>query len=234
MTVDHEALEASLGHLSKLGAEDVKIRDVLEEAVSAIHGLYGLSGAGMMLIDDQSSLRSVVASDSVGRLLEEVQREAGEGPCIDAYVHDVVARCSDLASDPRYERAGPVLADKGIRAVLGVPIRLSGSPVGSLNVYVDEPHQWAEDEVEPLETYSRLLAGQLASALAAHQRGQIVEQLEYALDYRRVIERAVGYLMAAHDLGAVEAFNTLRGAARDRQRRVADVARDLLERRVVL
>lgn len=234
MTVDHDALEAGINHLAKLGAADVTIRDVLDEAVGAIHGLYGLSGAGMMLIDDQSNLRSVAASDDAGRLLEELEREAGEGPCIDAYVYDVVASCADLAADSRYTRVGKLLADKGIRAVLGVPIRLSGSPVGSLNVYVDEPHDWPEDEVEALETYSRLLAGQLASALAVHQRGQIVDQLEYALDYRRVIERAVGFLMAQRDVDAVDAFDALRRTARDRQRRVADVARDLLERRIRL
>jgi GAF domain-containing protein len=234
MPVDPDALQAGIANLAKLGSGDHAVHDVLEEAVEAIHGLFGLSGAGMMLIDDQSALRSVVASDHVGELLEATQRDTGEGPCIDAYVYDVVAACADLGSDPRYRRVGPKLTVDGIFAVLGVPIRLSGSPVGSLNVYVDQPHEWPDDEVDALETYGRLLASQLSSALAAHQRGQIVDQLQYALDYRRVIERAVGYLMARHNIGAVEAFDTLRRAARDRQRRVADVARDLLERRVVL
>ena len=55
-------------------------------------------------------------------------------------------------------------------------------------------------------------------------------QLRYALDYRVVIERAVGYLMGAQGLDAVTAFDVLRKRARDSQRRVADVAAELLAR----
>ena len=43
----------------------------------------------------------------------------------------------------------------------------------------------------------------------------MAEQLQYALDYRVVIERAVGYLMGAHGLTATTAFNALRKQARD-------------------
>jgi AmiR/NasT family two-component response regulator len=68
-------------------------------------------------------------------------------------------------------------------------------------------------------------------AMAADQRGRVVEQLQYALQYRIPIERAVGFLMAHHDLDAVEAFNRLRRTSRDQQRRVAEVAAEILERR---
>ena len=44
-----------------------------------------------------------------------------------------------------------------------------------------------------------------------------------------MIERAVGYLMAARRTDAVTAFDLLRRTARNRRRKVADVARDLLD-----
>ena len=56
----------------------------------------------------------------------------------------------------------------------------------------------------------------------------MADQLQYALDYRVVIERAVGYLMGAHGLTAATAFNMLRRQARDTRRRVADVAAEVL------
>jgi hypothetical protein len=56
----------------------------------------------------------------------------------------------------------------------------------------------------------------------------VAGQLQYALDYRVVIERAVGYLMGAHRLDAVTAFDVLRRRARDSRRRIADVATDVL------
>ena len=56
----------------------------------------------------------------------------------------------------------------------------------------------------------------------------VADQLQYALDYRVVIERAVGYLMGTHHLDAVTAFDVLRRRARDSRRRVADVATEIL------
>jgi GAF domain-containing protein len=202
--------------------------------VRAVHVLFGLSGAGFLVIDEQSALRSVVASDHAGQVLEETQRDTGEGPCVDTFVNDTIVSCTDLGNDPRYRLVGPVLAELGIHAVLGVPIRLGGAAIGSLNVYVDQPHEWPQEEVSALDAYGQLLGGLLGTALAAHRSGQLADQLQYALDYRVVIERAVGYLMARQNVDAVDAFNLLRRAARDRQRRVADLASDVLSRRILL
>ena len=69
-----------------------------------------------------------------------------------------------------------------------------------------------------------------SAALAAREHSVLADQLRYALDYRVVIERAVGYLMGAHGLDAVTAFNVLRKRARDSRRRIADVGAEILER----
>ncbi|WP_433368647.1 ANTAR domain-containing protein [Streptosporangium sp. CA-115845] len=68
----------------------------------------------------------------------------------------------------------------------------------------------------------------LAAAMAAEEKSALAEQLQYALDYRVVIERAIGYLMGKHDLTATQAFTGLRKQARDSRRRVADLAAELL------
>jgi AmiR/NasT family two-component response regulator len=65
--------------------------------------------------------------------------------------------------------------------------------------------------------------------MLAHARGRLVEQLQYALDHRVVIERAIGLLMGrAGDVDAVAAFNRLRDLARSQRRRVAEVAEEVL------
>ena len=58
---------------------------------------------------------------------------------------------------------------------------------------------------------------------------ELAGQLQYALDYRVVIERGVGFLMGRDRIDAVTAFNRLRRAARASQRRIGDVASDLLD-----
>ena len=68
----------------------------------------------------------------------------------------------------------------------------------------------------------------LAIAVAAHNAGELAAQLQYALDYRVIIERGVGYLMARDQVDAMTAFNTLRLAARDTQTKIGDVAQRLV------
>jgi AmiR/NasT family two-component response regulator len=64
--------------------------------------------------------------------------------------------------------------------------------------------------------------------VASQEHSATAAQLQYALDYRVVIERAIGYLMATHGEDAVAAFNRLRRRARDGRRRVADLAAEIL------
>jgi hypothetical protein len=78
-------------------------------------------------------------------------------------------------------------------------------------------------------TYSDPIAEVVGAALAVREHSVLADQLRYALDYRVVIERAVGYLMGTHSLDAVTAFNILRRRARDSRRRVAGVAAEILE-----
>ena len=110
----------------------------------------------------------------------------------------------------------------------GIPVMLAGSPVGTLNVYQDEPTGWDESDIRALRAYGDLIAEVVRAALSAHDHSVLADQLRYALDYRVVIERAVGYLMGSQRLDAVTAFNVLRKQARDSQRRVADVAAEML------
>jgi hypothetical protein len=64
--------------------------------------------------------------------------------------------------------------------------------------------------------------------VAAHNAGELAAQLQYALDYRVIIERGVGYLMARDQLDAMTAFDHLRRAARDTQTKIGEVAQRLV------
>jgi hypothetical protein len=97
-----------------------------------------------------------------------------------------------------------------------------------LNVYRDKPVEWDKSDINALAAYSGLIAEVLVTTLRARERSIVADQLQYALDYRVVIERAVGYLMGTQRLDAVTAFDVLRRRARDSRRRVADVATEIL------
>jgi GAF domain-containing protein len=189
----------------------------------------GVTGSGLMIADEQSSLRYVAASDGRGRILEVVQVETGQGPCVDAFVNGRVTIADDMTAESRWPAIKATLIQHGVLAVLGVPVRLGGVPVGSLDVYRDQAYHWDDSERAALVRYSDVIGTTLTAAMAAHRAGELAEQLQYALDYRVVIERAIGYLMASRELDASAAFDLLRRTARNQRRRVAEIAQHVLD-----
>jgi AmiR/NasT family two-component response regulator len=79
-----------------------------------------------------------------------------------------------------------------------------------------------------LARYRDVVESTLAAAVAAQNAGELAAQLQYALDYRVIIERGVGYLMARDQVDSMAAFNKLRRAARDTQSKIGDVAQRLI------
>ena len=102
------------------------------------------------------------------------------------------------------------------------------APLRSLDAYRDSPHEWTDEQVDGLQAYARLIERLLLTAMRAQRHERTVKQLEYALEHRVVIERAVGVLMERNGLEAVAAFEELRSAARNSRRRAADVAAEIL------
>ena len=230
MTIDAAALAESLRRLTQSPVDDGNVLTVLEQVVAACVDLFGVGGAGLLIADEQDVLAYVAASDGPGRILETTEAEAGEGPCTEAFVTDRVVTSRDITEEAeRWPVLASRLADQPVRAVLGVPVRMGGVPVGTLDVYREHPHDWDDSEVAALGRYAEVIATTLAAALQAHTAGELARQLQYALDYRVLIERAVGYLMARESVDAVMAFNQLRGAARHRRTKIGRVAEHVLE-----
>jgi AmiR/NasT family two-component response regulator len=88
---------------------------------------------------------------------------------------------------------------------------------------------WDESEIAALGAYNDLLEARLSGAIVAQKHGKIVDQLQFALDGRVAIERAIGLLMGREGIDGTAAFNQLRQAARSSRRRVREIAEEILE-----
>jgi GAF domain-containing protein len=224
--MDGKALNASLRRLAD--QQDQPLQRSLQGVIDACVQVFTVSGSGLMVADDQSVLRYAVASDGPGQALEEVQLEVGDGPCVQAFVRDTQVVTEDLATDDRWPEVGARVAPLGIHGMLGVPVRLGGIAVGSLDVYLDTPHRWELAEQRALSRYADVIAALTETALAAQQAGELAEQLNYALEHRVPIERGIGFLMGRDRIDHAVAFNRLRAASRSSRRRIGEVAEELL------
>jgi GAF domain-containing protein len=150
---------------------------------------------------------------------------------VESLLNDKVVAVTDIAVDPRWPGVTEAVLDLGVHAALGVPVHLDGENVGALNVYLHEPHEWTDDEVNAVGAFSNVLRQLLSVAVLGNRNDELVQQLQSALDTRVVIERAVGLVMGRRDVDAVVAFNVLRTASRGERRRVYEIALEVLEGR---
>jgi GAF domain-containing protein len=228
VAIDPDALSASLRRLATLDKPGTGVVAALQQVTEACADLFGVSGSGIMLADEQNVPRYVAASHAPGRILEVVESDTGQGPCTEAFVNNAVVASTDVITEGRWPDLASALRPHGVRAVLGLPVRLGGVTVGTLDVFYDHPHVWQDDECQALARYRDVVESTLAAAVAAHNAGELASQLQYALDYRVTIERGVGYLMARDQIDSLTAFNRLRRAARDTQTKIGDVAQRLV------
>jgi GAF domain-containing protein len=228
MAIDPAELARALSGLVPSAEPAPDVISSLQRAVAATRDLFRVTGAGLMLVDEENVLRYAVASDATARLLEIAQEDLGEGPSVDAFLEGRMVETADIARDDRWPGLTPLAAERGVCAALGIPTRLNGELIGSLDVFVNEPHEWDESERRALEAFNEVIEGILLDAVTAQRQAELVAQLQYALDNRLVIERAVGLLMGRDGLDQPEAFNRLRQTARSSGRKVGDVARELL------
>jgi ANTAR domain/GAF domain len=208
-------------------AEDLLAR--LGRVVEATRTVVGVDGTGLTLTCEDGQPRWVAVSDAAMQLLEEVQREFGEGPCLAAFAEDRVVAVEDLRSELVWDRIAVVVRQLQVRGVLSVPVRLADQPVGTLNVYATQPRAWSPAEVQALGAFAVVTAELVRTAVELANHQLEVAQLRQALTGRMWIEQAKGMLAATQGVTLDEAFRQLRGRARSSSRKLAEVAQEVVQ-----
>jgi signal transduction protein with GAF and PtsI domain len=227
MRIDPGVLVASISSLADTQPQQ-DLAGTLQQVVDAAKLLFRAKGAGVMLADEHGELRWVAASDQQAQLAEDSQELLGRGPCMVAFSQRVPAVISDARHEPEWGEITLLFSDVQIEAAASVPIELTGGPIGTLDVYAGEPHNWDPSEISALQAFAGVVASLLASAAQAQVKGRLAEQLQVALESRVLIEQAKGALMVRQDIDEATAFEWLRLTARSSSRTVTAVAEEIL------
>jgi GAF domain-containing protein len=225
MAVSAAGLRQALDQLADLRSSPVTVEEALERVMASADALFGVDGTALMLVDRDQALRNLAVSDPRAGLLEELQEEHGEGPCVDAFEDKQPVAADDLATDDRWPAFAPAAAGGGLVAVLASPIPYSDQAVGVVAVFAGDPHPWTEAEQEAIVAFTELVALLILNAMEASERGKLAGELQLALSSRVVIEQAKGVLVGRHGLTTRQAFERLRRQARDQRRPLSEAAR---------
>ena len=204
------------------------VPDTLAQVVElAVATVEGCDFAGLFLLE-KDVITSPIHTDPIVDEVDALQHECGEGPCLDAITRRLLFYAEDLIDDPRWPSFGPRANAAGIRSVLALPLTNVGS-LGALNLYARYPAAFGVvDRAKGVVLAS--LAGLAVSAARSHEdEERRAANLNAALATRELIGQAQGILMERERISSDQAFDILRRASQHLNRKLRDVAQDLVD-----
>jgi GAF domain-containing protein len=208
---------------------DFDLLDFLSNLTDHAAEVSGADAVGLVLADHRNNLRFMAASNESGKALELFQLAASEGPCQDCFrecrpvVNADLGEAADL-----WPTFAPAARAAGFRSVHAFPMRLRGEAIGALNLFSRDPSTFAPDEVRIVQAMADVATIAILQERALGAAEVLSGHLQSALNSRVVIEQAKGALAQAEGISVDEAFVILRHRARSTQRRLVDVAAEVL------
>lgn len=206
--------------------------DLLDRLIRFCVDLLPADAAAIVLGDARRELRVVAASSEDAQLMELLQLQNDEGPCLDCFQSAAPVSIADLADAvDRWPSFAAAVAEHGqFRAVHALPLRLHGEAIGALNLFDREPGALLAADLALGQALADVATIGILQERAIRRAEVVNEQLQAALTSRVTIEQAKGVLSQHSGTGMDAAFDRLRHYARRRNERLADVAGQVVRR----
>jgi GAF domain-containing protein len=227
---NQSTLVRTLVQLADTLVADFDVVELLTMLADRCVEVLDVDAAGLMLVAPDGDLRVMASSSETMRVLELFEIQAQEGPCLDCYRTGLPVVNQDLsAAHGRWPRFAAEAQAAGFQSVHALPMRVRGSIIGALNLFHAEPGSMQQQDMEAAQALADVATVGILQHRAAHEAQILNEQLQRALSSRVVIEQAKGMVAEREGLTMEGAFATLRNYARSHNRRLVDVANDVIE-----
>lgn len=186
---------------------------------------------GLIILDPAGAPQVAAASTPRARQVLASELDAGDGPCVACYRGGQRQLNLDIGTaGTRWPRFASVAGGVGFRTATTLPMRRRGDVIGAVGILDAGRRPLAEPEI----SLAQMLAEAATVGLSQRRRllasNRAAAQLQHALDSRVVIEQAKGMLAAWLGITPGAAFTLLRDYSRGNNRRLADVADDVIRR----
>ncbi len=212
-------------------------------AESIVGFLAGLSGMAAAAVSEAANdriecavtlklkRRPATAAGSSERAVEldHIEQSLGDGPCIKA-LHDMSAvMIDDVAKDPRWPHYNRALAQANVHSSLGVPLEISSDASAALNFFATKPRAFTADVYDKALGFAAAAHNTLHLSVRINTAQNRADDLEAAMESRTAINLACGVIMAQNRCSQAEAMDILTKVSSNRNRKLRDVARELIE-----
>ncbi|MGH9065803.1 MAG: ANTAR domain-containing protein [Acidimicrobiales bacterium] len=200
------------------------LRQVVDLAVEAVDGC---DMAGVFILEGER-VTTPALTDPMVAVIDALQHEVGEGPCLDAIAGGGAVYADDLADDGRWSSFGPGAAAAGVRCALAFRL-YADHTLGALNLYARYPRAFGVIDRAKGLVLATLAGLAIAEARGHEAEGRRADNLAQALEGREVIGQAQGILMERERIAADQAFDVLRRASQHLNVKLKAVAEALVE-----
>jgi len=190
----------------------------------AVRGIPGAEHASLTVIDGNKPPRTTARSDERPYEWDQLQYRYSEGPCLDVITSDTVETVSDLRTETRWPLfARAAVEETPARSMLSFRLFLTEEHRAGLNLYATRPGAFTDQSTAT----GSIFAAYASMALLAAARQDKANHLSRALTTNREIGVAMGIMMANGRLTSQEAFDQLRTASQNFNRKLHDIAADV-------
>jgi hypothetical protein len=208
---------------------------VAHVCAAAVPGL-GVDGAGVTVMASLTMQETVHATDPVATSLAELQLTLGQGPGLDAFIHGGPVLVADLRLAQylaRWPVFTPAALGIGAHTVFALPLQIGAIRLGVLNLYRARPGGLRGDELADALAFADAAGTILLTAAGGlPEAAELAWQLDDGSAHQAQVHQATGMIIAQLGIDAAAAFARLRAYAYAHDRRLGDVARDVVARRL--
>ncbi len=227
--------------LALLGGDGARERSagLADAAAAAAAAALGVDGIAAGMGTGPEGVVLAWGQQETSAALEDAQFTLGQGPCVEAVAAGTPILIPDLAAAAaRWSAFTPAAAALGVCALFAFPLQIGAISVGVLLAHRSttgpmSPQQLADalglaDAVTALLVHYASPGSDSADALpgAPHPGGAV------PATYRAQVHQATGMISVQLDVSLAEALARLRAHAYVQDRLVADVAADVVARRL--
>jgi hypothetical protein len=199
----------------------------------ACRARLAVSGVGISLTTGQHRGQLCV-TDPVTAGLEELQYTLGEGPSLDASAGGHPVAEPDRRGPARWPAFAAAAAAAGIAAVSAFPLAVGAARIGSLTLYQALPGALEPDQRADALVAADLVTMQVVALQAGAAPGALADELEAAGLQRPQVHQASGMISVQLGVSLGEALIRLRSHAYAVDRPIAEVAAEVVARRLRL
>ncbi len=221
----------TFGAVQSLLLSTKTVEDLLAELAKLAAAVVEAPASVGITVHREGQPITAASSDERASQVDETQYEYGEGPCLQALKTGAAVEVTDQRTDDRWPDYGKRAYEQGVRRSLSLPLSVGAAPVGAMNIYgYEQPGAFSDAERAAAEVFAAQASTALTLLIRQVKQTEESEQLEQALSSRTVIDQAVGVLMGQQRCSAEAAFTLLRQHSQNTNRKLREVAAELIER----